>query len=396
MEDVRKASPAADVMSRRTAEQDSLFEEDGSEDDDEVLPKVVVAPVEEAARALQSAISFEAAFGEIQEGESGDAKSVDAEGVDAEGIEPKSRDADESTASLFATSEKQEQEIVATSQSSSPEHVAELPELVTNTDCCHPDSEQSKIDLLRTVSESLASAARAVEPTKSADVPFSPTGCSSNTTCRLLAGTARAAKSTKNTDAPSSQTILRSLIRGAHREMMYFTLPHERFSLDDLRQGLDYAFSMLQAAQSKLAILEVLHDDMPGLDAVQLRCWMARIDHLDSHTCQEPRMFVMFESLSSGEIRVALAEVVQSRLIVEDEVKRTKSLLTRRLTELECNTKTSAFRGAWVDSVRILLNESVGTANGLLGEEEAELDAVFTAVMAVMVIGFYLCVRAPE
>ena len=267
MEDVRKASPAADVMSRRTAEQDSLFEEDGSEDDDEVLPKVVVAPVEEAARALQSAILFEATFGEIQEGESGDAESVDAEGV-----EPKSGDADESTASLSATSEKQEQEIVATSQSSSPEHVAELPELVTNTDCCHPDSEQSKIDLLRTVSESLASAARAVEPTKSADVPFSPTGCSSNTTCRLLAGTARAAKSTKNTDAPSSQTILRSLIRGAHREMMYFTLPHERFSLDDLRQGLDYAFSMLQAAQSKLAILEVLHDDMPGLDAVQLRC----------------------------------------------------------------------------------------------------------------------------
>ena len=177
---------------------------------------------------------------------------------------------------------------------------------------------------------------------------------------------------------------------------MYFTLPHERFSLDDLRQGLDYAFIMLQAAQSKLAILEILHDDMPDLDAVQLRCWMARINHLDSHTRHEPRMFVMFESLSPGEIRVALAEVVQSRLIVEDEVKRTKSLLTRRLTELECNTKTSAFRGAWVDSVRILLNESVGTANGLLGEEEAELDAVFTAVMAVMVIGFYLCVRAPE
>jgi hypothetical protein len=82
VEDVRKASPAADVSSRRTAEQDSLFEEDGSEDDDgdddEVLPKVVVAPVEEAARALQSAISFEATFGEIQEGESGDAESVDA------------------------------------------------------------------------------------------------------------------------------------------------------------------------------------------------------------------------------------------------------------------------------------------------------------------------------
>ena len=399
MEDVRKASPAADVSSRRTAEQDSLFEEDESDDDgddDEVLPKLVVAPVEEAARALQSAISFEATFGEIQEGESGDAEIAGAESVDAEGVELKSGDADKSTASLSATSEKQEQDIVATSQSSRPEHVAELPELVTNTDCCNPDSEQSKIDLLRTVSESLASAARAVEPTKSADVPFSPTGCSSNTTCRLLAGTARAAKSTKNTDAPSSQTILRSLIRGAHREMMYFTLPHERFSLDDLRQGLDYAFSMLQAAQSKLAILEVLHDDMPDLDAVQLRCWMARIDHLDSRNRHEPRMFVMFESLSSGEIRVALAEVVQSRLIVEDETKRTKSLLTRRLTELESNANSSALLGAWVDSVRTLLNESVGTANGLLGEEEAELDAVFTAVMAVMVIGFCLCVRAPE
>lgn len=173
---------------------------------------------------------------------------------------------------------------------------------------------------------------------------------------------------------------------------MYFTLPHESFSLDDLRQGLDYAFSMLQAAQSKLAILDVLHDDMLDLDAVQLRSWMTQIDHLGSQARHEPRMFVMFESLSSGEIRVALAEVVQSRLIVEDEAKRTKTLLTKRLTELESNAKSLVSMSAWDDFVRSLQNETVGTVDGLLGENEAEWGDVFTAGMVVVIGAFYLCV----
>jgi hypothetical protein len=361
VEDVKKGSPA-DMSSPPTAEQDSLFDEEESDDDDDD------DAVEEAARALQSAISFEASFVESQEGEGGDAE--------------------ESATSLFAASEKQEQDVVAISQSSGPEHVAKVPTLDANTDCCDSDTEQSMIDLLSTVSESLASAARAVEPTKSADVPFSPIDTKSG---RPLGGTSRAAKSTKNTNVPSSQTVLRGLIRGANREMMYFTLPHERFSLNDLRQGLDYAFSMLQAAQSKLAVLEVLHNDMPDLDAVQLRSWMTQIDHLDSQTRHEPRMFVMFESLSSGEIRVALAEVVQSRLIVEDEVKQKKTLLTKRLTELESYANSRL--GIWSDFVRSLQNETADTADGLLGEKEAEQDTIFTAVMAVIVGGFYLCVR---
>lgn len=369
VEDVKKASPA-DLSSRPSAEQDSLFDEEESDDkDDEDLPKVHVAPAEEAARALQSAISFEASFGEGHEHEDGDA--------------------DEFTTSLPTAFEEQEQDIVATSQTSRPEHVAEAPEFDTTTDCRDSDAEQSMIDLLSTVSESLASAARAVEPTKSADVPFSPIESKSG---RPLGGTSRAAKSTRNTNVPSPQTILRGLIRGAHREMMYFTLPHERFSLNDLRRGLDYAFGMLQAAQSKLAILEVLHN-MPGLDAVQLRGWITQIDHLGSQTRRDPRMFVMFESLSSGEIRVALAEVVQSRLIVEDEAKQTKTLLTKRLTELESNAKSLVPVGSWTVFVRSLQNETAGTADGLLGEKEAERDAIFTAVMAVIVGGFYLCVR---
>jgi hypothetical protein len=371
VEDVKKGSPA-DLSSRPSAEQDSLFDE---ESDDEILPKVQVAPAEEAVRALQSAISFEATFGEDQDHEGGDAK--------------------ESTTSLPTASEEQEQDIVTTSPSSRPEHVTEVPTFDTNTDCCDSDAEQSMIDLLSTVSESLASAARAVEPTKSADVPFSPIDTKSG---RPPGGTFKAAKSTKSTNAPSSQTVLRGLIRGAHREMMYFTLPHERFSLNDLRQGLDYAFGMLQAAQSKLAILEVLHD-MPDLDAVQLRSWMTQIDHLDSQTRREPRMFVVFESLSSGEIRVALAEVVQSRLIVEDEVRQTKTLLTKRLTELtglESNSRISALLGAWLDLIDSLQNETAGTADGLFGEKEAEWDPVFKAVMAVIIVGLYLCLRVPE
>jgi hypothetical protein len=395
VEETKNRSPLADMSSRPTAEQDSLFEETESDDDgdgdDEILPKVVTLPVEEAARALQSAISFEAAFGEVASG-----------------------GAEMSTTSPSATTESQEQEAVDTPQSSRPEHVAKVLGFDTDAKSSDSGSGQSVLEDSPTMlGESLPSSARTAKPTENTAAsssqprrpspstikPLAGTGRAAQpkrhlpTTLTPLAGTARAAKSTKNPDDPSSQIVLRGLIRGAHREMMYFTLSHEGFSLDDLRQGLGFAFSVLAAAQSKQAILAILHDDMTGLSAAHLRSWMTQIDRIHPQTRHEPRMFVMFESLSPGEIRVALAEVVQSRLIVEDEVKRTKTLLIKRLAELESNAKSPGSMGAWSDVVSSLQNEFAGTAEGLLGEKEADWDAVLTAVMAVMIVGFYLCVR---
>lgn len=399
-EEIKKRSPAVDMSSRPSAEQDSLFEGDES-DDDEVLPKVAPIPVEQATRALQSAISFETAFDEVRGGESGDVE--------------------QSTMSLSATSEGQEHNTLATPQPSTPEHavgsvsdrrstqaerddhLVELGEAVAKVVTFDTIAKRNDPDFRRSLQSlgsvlerspailgyTLKSSFRAPKSTNNATIPSSHTERLAATTVRSPAGTARVTKQKANTDDPSSQIRLRGLIRGAHREMKYLTLSHEGFSLDDLRQGLGFAFSMLQAAHSKLAILAVLHD-MTDLSAASLRSWMIQIDHIHPQTRHEPRMFVMFESLSPGEIRVALAEVVQSRLIVKDEVKQMTTLLTKRLTELESNAKSSRWLVAWVESLQ---NEHAGTAKGLLGEDEASWDAIFTAVMAVMVVGFYLCVR---
>lgn len=357
------------MSSRQTTEQDSFL---GEEEPDEELPQN--APFEEAARALQSAILFDLTFDETHEREDSDAE--------------------QSTMSLPTAAEKNERDAAAIRQSSKTESVAKVLRFDTNTDRRDSGSGQSPIQHPPDrVGESLVSTDRPVESTKNTELPTTQAKNPLAATGKPLAGITRAAKSTKNTKGVSPQTVLRGLVRGAHREMMYFTLSHERFSLNDLRQGLDYAFCMLQAAQSKLAILTVLHDDMTDVSAVDLRAWLAHIDRLDPQTRYEPRMFVMFESLSSGEIRVTLEEVVQSRLIVEDELKQTKALLVRRLTELERNAKSSVWLAAAGDCIDSLQSESAGTAGGLLGENEAETDAAFMTFMVVAIGAFYLCVR---
>lgn len=172
------------------------------------------------------------------------------------------------------------------------------------------------------------------------------------------------------TARPSPQTILRGLIRDAHREMMYFTLPHSSFSLDDLRDGLEYAFGMLQAATMKLAMLAALFDETAEFQVTELRSWIDLIDRLDPQTCYEPRMPVVLECLSAGEIRLALAELVQSRVIVEDEIKRMKLLLERKTEDME-------------RKMALQMRE----------DDDAALDAWMTAIMVVVIGALYMAVR---
>lgn len=196
----------------------------------------------------------------------------------------------------------------------------------------------------------------------------------------------------ENVSGPSPQTILRGLIRDAHREMMYFTLPHSQFSLHDLRQGLDYAYSMLQVATTKLAILTVLHDDMTDMSATDLRRWMSHIEYLEPQTRYKPRMIIIFESLSAGENKMALAELVQSRLIVEDEAKQIRSVLCQRVTTKEQEVKAAKFvMDSAVDCGKGA--ESSSALWQFFDVDETWWDALFTAIVVVLIGALYRCVR---
>lgn len=192
----------------------------------------------------------------------------------------------------------------------------------------------------------------------------------------------------KTKPSTSPQVVLRGLIRDAHREMMRFTLPHAHFSADDLREGLDFAFSMLQVTTTKLAMLAVLYDNLSEFSKADLHSWLARIDHLDPQSQYQPHMPVVFESLSVGEMQVALAELVQSRLIAEDEVGRMRVALM----ETTGNGRKNA------ESEDCVLDNIDGDeeANGkhlASDEDEAAWDGFFTALMVIVIGALYLCVR---
>jgi hypothetical protein len=200
-------------------------------------------------------------------------------------------------------------------------------------------------------------------------------------------------RAVKSNFGPSPQTILRGLIRDAHREMMYFTLPHSQFSLNDLRQGLDFAYSMLQAVTCKLAILNSLQDvnDANHMSAADLRRWIAHVDHLDPQTRHEPRILAIFESLSAGELKTALAELVQSRIIVEDEVKQARASLMDLVNARE--EKLSVATSAVDVAVHDKGLGGCSTLCAFLDAEEPSWDALLTVVMVALFGALYISVR---
>jgi hypothetical protein len=182
----------------------------------------------------------------------------------------------------------------------------------------------------------------------------------------------------------SSQTIIRGLIRDAHQEMLYFTLPHSQFSLEDLRQGLDYAQNQLQTASSKLTLLSLLQEK-PDTSALELRSWITQLDHLVPPACHKPQPSVVFHFLSDEELRIALAECVQSRLVMEDEVKQSMALLMARVLAKE---ESERFEVAETER-----NSAWGGFVGLFDVVETGWDALLTAYMLVVIGEIYLWVR---
>lgn len=190
----------------------------------------------------------------------------------------------------------------------------------------------------------------------------------------------------------SPETVLRGLVRDAHPEMIHFTLPHSHFSPDDLRKGLQHAYGMLQVATSKSVILALLEDDTTDIGAGDLRRWIALVDHSNPKGRSETHMSVIFESLSIGEMRAALEELVQSRLVTEAEAERKRTLLVKRMMAKERQEKIA---NSLVEKVARCSRDVEGDSikSQVSDDNETAFDALLTAVMVVLIGALYICNR---
>jgi hypothetical protein len=191
----------------------------------------------------------------------------------------------------------------------------------------------------------------------------------------------------------SPEMVLHGLIRDAQLGMIHFTLPHSLFSPEDLRKALQYAYSILQETISKLAILELLDDETTHTTAADLRRWITLVDNSNPRTRSEPRISVIFESLSIGEMKAALEELVQSRLVVEREVDETRALLVRKMVAKE--RQESRMVVPTKGAATIVMEGNGGTKKRRVSEEDNEMafDASLTVIMVVLIGALYLCVR---
>ena len=201
----------------------------------------------------------------------------------------------------------------------------------------------------------------------------------------------RSAAESRASVAP--ELVLRGLIRDAHPETIHFTLPHSSFSPDDLRGGLQYAYSMLQAATSKLALLELLDNETTSMTGADLRRWIALADNSNPRANAKPRISVIFESLSIREMKAALEELVQSRLVVEGEVEKTRmSLLSKVVAKerQESSVVVPVKRAADFDK-----GGGSSSKKRRVSEEDNEtlFDAFLTAIMVLLIGVLYLYVR---
>lgn len=188
----------------------------------------------------------------------------------------------------------------------------------------------------------------------------------------------------------SPEIVLRGLIRDVHPETFHFTLPHSSFSPNDLRKGLQYAYSALQAATSKLTMLEMLDNETTSMNGADLRRWIALADNSNPSAHAKPRLSVIFESLSIGEMRAALEELVQSRLVVEGEVEKTQMSLMRKAVAKERQEKT-----VMIPVKRVADFDKMGDGSSKKRRvsqegDETVLDAFLTAIMVLLVGVLYL------
>jgi len=195
-------------------------------------------------------------------------------------------------------------------------------------------------------------------------------------------------RSTKRRARVSPEMVLRGLICDARPEMIHFTLPHSLFSRDELRKGLEYAYSIEEAATCRLAILELLDDDTTDTSATELRRWIALIDNTNPKTRLKTHIAIIFNFLSVEEMKAALKESVQSRLVVEREIEETRESLIRNLGAKERAERSATDSAKEEDHTREL---ECSTRNmGVPDDNEAAFDAFLTTVMVVLIGALYL------
>lgn len=188
----------------------------------------------------------------------------------------------------------------------------------------------------------------------------------------------------------SPEMVLRGLIRDAHPGMIHFTLPHSSFSPDDLRQGLQYAYSTLQAATYKLAMLELLDSETANMTGSDLRRWIELVDNSTPRTRTEPCILVAFESLSIGDMKASLEELVQSRLLVEGDTEKTQMSLLRKVVAKELQEGSVVIP---VKRVADFDKEGGGSSKKRRvsqEDDETVLDAFLTAIMVLLIGVLYL------
>jgi len=190
----------------------------------------------------------------------------------------------------------------------------------------------------------------------------------------------------------SPEMVLRGLIRDAHPGMIHFTLPHSSFSPDDLQKGLQYAYSTLQAATSKLAMLELLDNETANMTGSDLRRWVELVGDSTPRTRTEPYISVVFESLSIGEMKASLEELVKSRLLAEGEAEKLQMSLLSKVVARERQERSviPIKRAAGFDK-----EGGSSSKKRRVSEEDDEtvLDAFLTAIMVLLTGVLYLYIR---
>lgn len=191
----------------------------------------------------------------------------------------------------------------------------------------------------------------------------------------------------------SPEIVLRGLIRDAHPETIHFTLPHSSFSPNDLREGLQYSHSMLQAATSRLTMLEILDNETTSMTGADLRRWIALANNSNPSARAKSRLSVIFESLSIGEMKAALEELVQSRLVVEGEVEKTQMSLMRMAVAKERQEKSAVIPVKRAADFGKEGSSSINKRRVFEEDDETLYDAFLTAIMVLLIGVLYLCIR---
>lgn len=172
----------------------------------------------------------------------------------------------------------------------------------------------------------------------------------------------------------SPSAVLKGLIRDGHKSSMFFTLGDPRFSLELLLEGLEEAYITQQMALVQLALVSTLHDNLEGLSVTEVRKWTVRLQQLDPKTRFELKLPGFCYSLPRDVVKIAIIELVRSRVEVQLETLRVTERLMERVKKMEADDR----KNAWIQKMR----------------DEQKDESFVTLFMVISIGALYLCLSA--